>query len=285
LNKLDVNDFAKLLDSLPAIQALVIGLGSEIFLYDKWAEILSEIGLRRIPDVFLGTNGVLLDEEKIDKILDSNIARVEISLDAATSQTYSKIRGKDLLDVVEKNVNYLLEKRNASGKKLPLIRLCFVVQELNKSEVKDFASKWKSKVDYIGFQQLQDTSRVSQYQGRDLEYWLHEERLEERIAETDKLNEKLKSVDPNGQGAFCSYPFNSLNVWSNGDITPCCCFFGKALKIGNIKDTGLQQAWRSDQLRSLREQFQNGALNRVCRDCLDREGMHREAVTELKDNY
>jgi radical SAM protein with 4Fe4S-binding SPASM domain len=211
--------------------------------------------------------------------LDANISRIEISLDAASPETYKSIRGFDKLKEVEANIFKLIEMRNSKKQKkgggLPLIRLCFVVQDLNRSEVEIFQAKWVDLVDYISFQQLQDVSRVTSYQGKDLQFWLEEESKESRKTETKKLMDYLEIHDPKGQGAFCSYPFNSLNVWSNGDITPCCCFFGKALKIENVANMTLDEAWHSKSLKNLRDQFSNNELNRVCRDCLTRSGEHR----------
>ena len=280
LANLDSNNFEELLSQLPNLSALVMGLGSEIFVYKDWEKIFEIIKLKNIKDTFLSTNGTMLDDNKIDIILNSNISRVEISLDAATELTYKKIRGFDKLKIVEENIIKLIKARDTKGSRLPLIRLCFVVQELNKNEVVMFKEKWGNLVDYVSFQQLQDVSRVSSYMGKNLDFWLTEESAQQRKAETSKLNNDLAIADPEGQGAFCSYPFNSLNVWSNGDITPCCCFFGKALVIGNIGKMKLEDAWNSDSLSDLRDQFNNSELNKVCRDCLSRKGDHRSAVSD-----
>ena len=43
-------------------------------------------------DIFLFTNGTLLNEQKNKILLDSNITRLFVSLDAATNNTYQKVR-------------------------------------------------------------------------------------------------------------------------------------------------------------------------------------------------
>ena len=61
-------------------------------------------------DVFLFTNGTLLNKEKSKMILESNITRLFISIDALTSETYNKIRvpvSKRL-----KNSNRIVELEN-----------------------------------------------------------------------------------------------------------------------------------------------------------------------------
>jgi radical SAM protein with 4Fe4S-binding SPASM domain len=167
------------------------------------------------------------------------------------------------------------------GKKIPVVRLAFVVQEFNYHERKLFLEKWSGVVDYVDFQQMSDFSSVSSRLGKDLAFYLFDDETdEEKKKLTDALRDKLQ-VQQGSAGAelFCPYPFNSLNVWANGDISPCCCFHGRALTIGNVSDKNLEDVWRGREMQALRQEILDGRLNRVCRSCLDRDTRHRDNVS------
>lgn len=281
LGTLSVSDIDNLLreasDAGSPISAVIIGLGAEPILHRDVKEIVSVCLNRGVMDIFFGTNGVLLDEEMALFLIDSGVSRLEVSLDAATRETYKRIRGKDKYEQVERNIRNFISLRNSLNKDLPIVRLAFVVQDLNLHERALFLEKWSDVVDYVDFQQLQDFSSVSERLGKSLDYWVFsDEDSQTKALETQKLQDKLlRSGAASPDVPFCPYPFNSLNVWGNGDISPCCCFHGRSLVIGNIKDMSLEQAWKSESVDALRREMTDGKLNRVCRTCLDRDELHR----------
>lgn len=274
------NILNKFRDEGSPIPAVIVGLGSEPLLYKEVKDVILACKTAGVMDIFFGTNAVLLDEELSYFLIEQGVTRLEVSLDAATEETYRKIRSKDKLNIVESNIRKFVEIRNSLGKKIPVVRLAFVVQDKNYHERELFLKKWEGIVDYIDFQQLSDFSSVSVNLGKDLAFYLFDDETDdEKKRLTDKLRDEL--VSKNGVGGsdlFCPYPFNSLNVWANGDISPCCCFHGRALTIGNIDEKQLDEVWRGPELKALRQEILDGRLNRVCRNCLNRDVKHRDEV-------
>lgn len=267
-------------DAGTPIPAVIVGLGSEPLLYREVKEVIIACKSAGVMDIFFGTNAVLLDEDLSRFLIDQEATRLEVSLDAATEETYQKIRSKDKLSLVEANIKKFVEIRNSLGKKTPVVRLAFVVQPLNYHERDLFLNKWEDIVDYVDFQQMSDFSSVSSRLGKDLAFYLFDDETdEEKKKLTDELKEKLNTrFGPKGSELFCPYPFNSLNVWANGDISPCCCFHGRALTIGNVNEKKLSEVWLGKELSALRQEILDGRLNRVCRSCLDRDTSHRDEV-------
>jgi radical SAM protein with 4Fe4S-binding SPASM domain len=272
-----LNEFRDAGNPVPAV---IVGLGSEPLLYREAKEVILVCKQAGVMDIFFGTNGVLLDEDLSRFLIDQEVTRLEVSLDAAHKETYQKIRSKDKLEIVESNIKKFIEIRNSLGKRTPVVRLAFVVQELNYNERDFFLEKWKDVVDYVDFQQLSDFSSVTSRLGKDLAFYLFDDETdEEKKKFTDDLRERLKKTNStSGSELFCPYPFNSLNVWANGDISPCCCFHGRALTIGNVAEKGLSEVWQGREMKALRQEILDGRLNRVCRSCLDRDTRHRDEV-------
>ena len=67
----------------------------------------------------LNTNGTLLPEERSRKFLKSGITRLRFSLDAATKETYEKVRLGGKYDVTMRNIeNFLRIKKEENYQKL-----------------------------------------------------------------------------------------------------------------------------------------------------------------------
>ena len=227
------------------IPSILIGSGSEGLIYKEIKNIIKIVNESKIMDFFLITNGTLLTPELSRYIIENGVTRLLISLDAVTEDTFEKIRGKRLLGLIEHNIENFLKIRKELNKSFPILRLSFCVQDLNRHEQKRFVKKWKDKVDYLDFQVLSDFS----YVGKLLK---------------EKDSNKSKSSDT----PFCHYPFSYLSIWSNGDISPCCVFYGKNIVLGNIKENTLEEVWKGKKLKALQNEFIEGKVNRTCELCM-----------------
>ena len=241
------------------LPALVIGLGSEPLLFKGIKDVIAKALEANVMDLFLGTNGVLLTEDIAEFLVESQVARVEISLDAATPETYEKVRGKNELERIEGNIRRLIDIRKARNSTLPVIRLTFCVQELNYRERRAFLDKWRDLVDYVDFQMMVDHSDIDELRGSGT------------VANVDEM--ELEST-------HCAYPFNSLHVWANGNITPCCTFFAKSdeLILGNVANMKLEEAWNCNKISTIRAELLSGNVRDVCRVCLS------QRATEMFDD-
>ncbi len=105
---------------------------------------------------FIMTNGLLLTPEVWSKMgkIHSNISHIFISIDAATPETYEKIRVNGNLNNLLKNIEFLGQKRKE--KKFNLI-LAFIVQRKNYKEMVDVISIAKKyNANQLAFSSLDD---------------------------------------------------------------------------------------------------------------------------------
>ena len=233
------------------LPALMIGMGAESLLYKDIRSLVEAAQDAEVMDIFFATNGVLLNESMAEFLVKKQVARCWISLDAATPETFKKIRGKDELDKIEANIRRLVEIKRREKSKLPNLRVSFCVQEHNFHERAAFVEKWKDTVDHIDFQQLTDFKF-----------------LDELMETGDVVQKPEVPANVDLERPVCQYPFNSLNVWSSGDVTPCCNFYGKSLVVGNVREQSLKEIWDGAALNEIRDQFRTGNINPTCRVCL-----------------
>ena len=92
-------------------------------------------------DIMLNTNGTLLSEERTRKFLKSGITRVRFSLDAATKETYEKVRLGAKYDVTMKNIERFLEIKKQEKLELPVVGVNFCKTKFNEHEEEAFIEK------------------------------------------------------------------------------------------------------------------------------------------------
>lgn len=192
-------------------------------------------------NIYLVTNGSLLTPNRAKKILTSGLTRIGISIDATSEETYNKQRKNGLYNVIVENVKYLIELRNEMGLTCPLIRVSFLKNSINIHESVEFFDIWKDKADLITYQTMNEVPDHS----------------------TGLTIESFNN--PKG----CDFPFKQLVIDHEGNILPCCKMMGRKLKIGNIKDMSIKDAWMSESMVSLRDQHRNNKLNPICSQCLE----------------
>ena len=263
------------------LPALMFGAGDEPLMFSGIDKMWDTANSSGIMDIFIFTNGTYLNEEMRKKILDHNVSRVYISLDAATEETYAKIRlnnknieeqatgnnklkiiteDKNKLKAIEENIKKLIELRNERKLELPQVRISFAVQHRNKHEIELFKKKWKDVVDFIEFQQTMniDFDKLS------------------KLSEEERWRRR-KPLFKNNYIKDCKAPFHTATVFADGSVIPCCTFQGKNLTLGNINGIpelgipaqSLKELWDGEKMNELREQFRTGELNIVCQYCLN----------------
>jgi MoaA/NifB/PqqE/SkfB family radical SAM enzyme len=105
----------KVLAVSPYLERLSLqGLG-EPLLSDVFWKIIEDENTKSITNIDINTNGTLLSDKNVDRLLKSNLKWLRISLDGATSRTYRKIRGGSLTKVVD-GIRRLTCRRNELGK-------------------------------------------------------------------------------------------------------------------------------------------------------------------------
>tara|TARA_Y100000310_G_scaffold55170_1_gene50565 strand:+ start:2634 stop:3593 length:960 start_codon:yes stop_codon:yes gene_type:complete len=195
-----------------------------------------------ILNVYMVTNGTLLNENRRDSMLASGITKIFISVDASTPETYNQQRLSGKFDLVVKNILDFVEERNRRELRYPLIRVSFLRNALNVHEEEDFQKFWEGKVDMIAFQKMNDLPDL----------------------DTGLTIKEGKDIDR------CSFPFKQLVVDYEGDILPCCKMGGKKLALGNIQNMTLKTAWDSDKIKDLKLMHKENRWrdNPVCKKCM-----------------
>jgi radical SAM protein with 4Fe4S-binding SPASM domain len=245
---------------------LKLGQLEEVFMHPRllvWIKRASALGVRHIH---ITTNGTLMTPERAEALVQSGVTSLYVSLDAATPDTYKKIRGGDL-DKVCANVDALLDSRRRAGSDMRIYTSMILQQEAI-AEKDDFIGQWRAKgIDGVIIYQLSEHfSGVNNFAGKNFSHAAPEQRH------------------------ACSSVWQEAYVYPDGEVSMCCTTMilvpqKGLISVGNVNEQSLQDIWLGRQYRDLRKRLIRNDIEGdvACKDC---DIWHAcETRTEQADGY
>jgi len=241
----DFDEYKKLIDEAInlGVRSLKLNYINEPLLRLDLEQFIIYAKNKGMLNIFMSTNGSMLTPKRAISILESGITKMFISIDAITKETYNEQRLSGKYEKVVANILNFIELRNSRGLSFPLIRVNFLKNKINEAEEVAFVEFWQDKADMIAIQNMND------------------------LPDQDSgliLKEESKDYK-------CSFPFKQLVVNHKGNILPCCTMYGDKLRLGNVKDMTLKEAWDSPKAKELRKLHKDGNYreNPICNRCIN----------------
>lgn len=240
---MSMNLFKKIIDECKQIgvnYVTVYGFG-EPLLDKSFFERVRYCKSQGISRVTTNTNAMYLDKNKIKEIFTSGLDEIYISFDAATKQTYQKIRpGLDFL-TVENNINFLINEKKRRRTTKPEIVLSFVESPFNSFETQIYLDKWRGKADRISISFIHN--------------WTGDV--------TNKIRRVASKRDP------CRLLWTDMVVSVNGDVPLCCNDYENKEILGNIKKQTIREIWGGKRLAGIRNLHRLGQFSQtgICARC------------------
>lgn len=281
---LSFKDFKKIYDGIEPKKLTLSGVGEtfmnpEVFQMIRYAK-------DKGTSVNTASNGTLIFK-LADKIIESGLDLLKISIDSDNKETYRKVREADYFDKVVEGVKKVITVRKEKGLQKPYVRFQFVIQKANYKEIPGVVSlAHRLGVDAVNFQILEligVEEKLDELVG-DMTY----ENLLGELKEADILANKFgmltnlnmiianfpahwkKYSSREGTPKNCQLPWFSTYVDIDGNLWPCCSFgfsFDEA-SMGNVFEDGIEGSWNSEKYRAFRESIKNDTVSYdLCRSC------------------
>jgi MoaA/NifB/PqqE/SkfB family radical SAM enzyme len=271
------NDYLNSNDLIDTLKQLRKWLGSNFFVQISGGEPLIFKG---IYDVFsfcedndiickISTNGISLTEKTCDKIIQSKLRYLSVSLDSHIPEIHDKFRGVATtferalkgIDYLAKNgdltlgISTIIMRDNISSLcnsvdfflKLPIHRLLF--QPIG-VWIEDMpVEKWPEFEYWVN-----DKEALKHFE----EYLLMKRKEDARIMNTERDIKEWSTYfnDPNSQIDYnvkkCNIGYDRISIDYKGDIQIGCGIFGNS---GNIKKDKLQDAWKASGSKIIRQKM------------------------------
>ena len=193
----------------------------------------------------IGTNGTLLTKDLTTRLFNSGLDIIELSIDAATSSTYNKIRGGKNYEQLLKNLRTFSEANHSRKSAKPFTILQFIMTKFNVQEAEQFYKKFKG----AGF---------------DLLAFINCHTWAGNIE-----NFSVNCKKPLGKFSNCRLLWSQVAILWNGDVTPCNYDFDGKSVIGNVNNNSLKEIWNSSKMLRIRNYHFSGNYAKVecCKYC------------------
>ncbi|MBN2562214.1 MAG: radical SAM protein, partial [Phycisphaerae bacterium] len=280
LTYMSAEDFRGLLTAAPTITGVTLSSGdSDPLLHPDIVQVIDMAAEHHVRlDVF--TNGLPLGVKTCRRIVESQtVSMVNFSIDAATPETYRRIRGEDLTRVVKK-IETLQTMKNDTGSHLPRVSLSFVAMADNIQELPAFVEMARrlgaTRVfvdDLIGWGSGDSENQVATDHPRCFHLVQRARRLAEGANIQFTLPERLQHEPGAGpvagaasNGAATGPPLsrcgwiNGVWVRRDGQLDPCCMVQNVA-DMGNIKDGPIL---RNDKYARVKDLLLDGKIFKAC---------------------
>lgn len=258
--ELKLSEVKTLIRELSAMgtEFLSIG-GGEPLLYPHIADVV-EYAAKKSVAVEISTNASLVTDKIINNLKIAGLKFIQISIDGATNNTYSKIRKGGDLSLIIKNIDKL--------SKHFVVSTCMVVNKINIDELEDvidLSIKLGAKFfRIIPFMEVGRAKNLGKLQLEKSEFKKMYRTIINKRKKVDgkisiQLNENL--VIPNKKNISwmpdehygCSAGRTTCGIDSHGNVYPCSYMVSKELVCGNIKNKSLLEIWtNSEVMKKLR---------------------------------
>jgi hypothetical protein len=199
-----------------------------------------------LTDVVLNTNGVLMKPEKAEAVIRAGLDAMYVGIDAATAETYGKIRiGGNFEKGVANVLAYrdLLEK---IGKPEQKLFVQFVESDVNQDEVEDFKKFWNEQGVNIKVR-----PKVS---------WAG-------LVSADNLRDNDDVVRKP-----CYWLMQTANICADGRLALCSVDVHCRVPSGDVTTHSIKELWQQGPLKEYRKMHLEGRfdeLPEMCRQCSD----------------
>ena len=232
-------------------------------------DFVREARKRGVPSFHITSNGLPLDEARLNELYDAGLTSLYISVDAARHDTYKRVRGASL-DKVQANIRMAVRIRDERN--VPCtVRTSFVKNKgVSLEEVDEFRERWVAEADGVILYNLAE--------------------YEDGNSHFDEVNEFVQERMKSAQGRWpCLNPFQEIYVLPDSRVYYCCETVSKLAfetlpSNGDYERQSLTDIWIGESFTKLRKDLILNQLSdwSACIDC----GIwmaHAMKVTEADD--
>jgi radical SAM protein with 4Fe4S-binding SPASM domain len=266
---MDPNLFDKISTQVfPMAHTVGLSCGAEPFCNDFFPRYLDRLYNADVPIRELVTNGTLMSGKFVDALLKTPPTSVTVSIDGSRKETHAEIRGGADLDEILSNVRELVNRRNRSGKRFPMVSFSMTLQRKNLDELlgvvslaNEVGAESVGIVPLVPYQGLETGDQVIDMEAEKVE---HEIKAAGEAASLFGID-LIVAGNTTGE-TNCSYPWNWVFIDPQGNVNPCP-YWNTSNPIGNLNLQDFRSIWNGNNYLALRQRLKTGELTGNCRIC------------------
>jgi radical SAM protein with 4Fe4S-binding SPASM domain len=282
--------FEHIVHQFPHLEHLHLQGMGEPMLHPQFFDMIEFASLGGVR-VTTNTNLTVLNPRRAELCCTSGLDTLHVSIDAATAETYARIRVGSRLDRVARNFAFLQAARERCGGQRPALKIVMVIMRQNLPELPKLvrmAAQWgcstvsaqhlchdfhestlptqyRSMRAFIAAQTLvtEDPNLVAEYfrEAREVADQLD---IELRLPQIE-----VRGHPPGTPGRKrCDWPWTGAYVSYQGYSMPCCMISTPdRMNFGNVAGQPVTEVWNSPPYEAFREQLSSDEPPELCRSC------------------
>lgn len=234
----------------------------------------------------------------IDRLIDSGLEYLSVSIDGASPETYAHYRRRGDFDTVLHNVRSLIERREARGARHPIVEWQFIVMKHNEHEIDrarelaaevgvdlisfvpvampfdfsperkvELAPQWFSSLP--GFRHADAATGWTVTKGPWRRWFSWGRQYRRQPASDERPPTAAGETAPRVFQSRCYHLYRSITVNPGGGVAPCCIVYDEQADTGNIRE-GVGNLWNNESYQSARAEFnarESPTLETICTGC------------------
>jgi MoaA/NifB/PqqE/SkfB family radical SAM enzyme len=240
LHRLDTAGFSSVADQILALGRLKVlhfYMMGEPFVNRALPDFIRVAVDRGIADrTCVTTNATLLDDKMIDRVLESGLDYLRVSVYGATEETFARRTGTPNIKLsrIVANVAALRRKRDERGLDKPFIYVK-MIDTSDPAENALFMETFRPLADEVALEPVMNWNDPD----------------EGNLAQVSR-EEMLANPYFRHAKRTCAFPFYTLVIHSDLRVSVCCVDWAKQAVVGDLKTETLGAIWRGDRLRDFR---------------------------------
>lgn len=235
--KMSLSLFQKTVDEIAVLpekikKICVAGFG-EPLLNQEVPEMICYLKDKNVtPQIELVTNGLLLTPEYSDRLVDSGLDLLRISLNGFTAEEYKKTCGVTIdFDQFYENLAYFFKVSRGKTQFSIKGTTAFLTDDSLKQ---NFSDLFYEMTDFLVIHDI-----YAQWPDFEVEL-------------TDNNESSVHHFNWMDKKKICVAPLINMMIHANGDVSPCCSDWRHDVVYGNVKENTVGEIWRGAQLKALR---------------------------------
>lgn len=243
---MDPELFEKIVDELGNYRSRVwLHYMGEPLMHPKIFDLI-EYASGKLSYFGMSSNGILLTRDMIERILDSELQRFEISLDSLDLGLLDKLRpGGNPKNIIE-NAHEFFRIKYKRGQKYPITSINYRELRENLHETEKFGAHWK-KI-------LKEPDFVLAFPY-------------ERFGGHESAEHAAYTIAAERQP--CLKLWNKALILSDGRLITCDAMFNGQMVMGDARTASIREIWNSPEYYKVRQKHIDGLANelKICSEC------------------
>lgn len=234
---MDLELYRNIIDQIKKINPVVLTLhlAGEPLLHPKIHEMIQIASENRIHTTF-STNGMLLSEEIVEKLIKSGLISLRIDF-TPDREKFESSRNGASWDRVYSNIRNLLKTKKERNLSFPLVTIQ-AVQLDNHHDMKK---------EIEGLHKLFEDAPPNEFTTFRTHTWAGSFASSIREKSSYNITVQKNRFSP------CLHLWSSFVICWNGDVVPCCRDLNAEMIINNVKNIPIREIWNSEKYIELRK--------------------------------